>query len=158
MTKRRDFGSVRKLRSDRWQVSYWHEGERHIGPHTFATKADSSRYLSTVEADIHRGAWVDPEAGKVIFRVIAETWLGPDLRPRSIQLYRSVLDRHLLPSFGATPMARVTPSSVSRWHSALVAEKPAPAASASTASGHLLLSRARRDSAAFPLPGDARWD
>ena len=132
MTKRRDFGSVRKLRSGRWQVSYWHEGERHIGPHTFATKADSSTYLSTVEADIHRGAWVDPEAGKVMFRAFAESWLAnrPDLRPRSVQLYRSLLDRHLLPSFGATPMARVTPSSVSRWHSALVAEKPAAAASA----------------------------
>jgi len=79
-----------------------------------------------------RGAWVDPHAGKVLFRQFAETWLEhrPDLRPRSAALYRSLLDTHLLPAFGATPIAKVTPSSVSRWHSALLAEKPGAAASA----------------------------
>jgi integrase len=41
-----------------------------------------------------------------------------------------LLDVHLLPNFGDTPIARVTPSSVSTWYSALLAERPgaAPAA------------------------------
>ena len=73
-----------------------------------------------------------PAGGQGVIRTFAETWLAdrPDLRPRSAHLYRSLLEVHLLPTFGDTPMAKVTPSSVSRWHSALVATKPGAAASA----------------------------
>jgi len=75
---------------------------------------------------------VDPDAGKVLFRDFAEEWLAnrPDLRPRSVALYRSLLGVHLLPVFGETPIAKVKPESVSRWQAALVAVKPGVAPSA----------------------------
>ncbi|HYA68340.1 MAG TPA: tyrosine-type recombinase/integrase, partial [Acidimicrobiales bacterium] len=126
------FGNVRKLPSGRLQASYWHEGKRYTAAHTFATKADADAWLANERTSIGRGAWVDPEAGKVLFRDFAEVWLRarPDLRPRSTALYRSLLDTHLLPAFGSLPIARVIPSSVSTWHAALIAEKPGAAASA----------------------------
>jgi integrase len=132
MTGRRTFGSTRKLRSGSWQASYWHEGKRYVGPGTFESKSDANAWLSSVEASIRQGAWIDPEAGKVSFRDYANAWLAtrPDLRPRSTSLYRSLLDRHLIPIFGTTPISRVTPSRVRTWHAALVAEWPGAAASA----------------------------
>lgn len=64
--------------------------------------------------------------------VTSRNWLANrrDLRPRTAIQYRSVLNRHLLPAFSAVPMAKVTPSSIGQWHSALVAIKPAAAANA----------------------------
>ncbi len=45
-TRRRHFGSVRKLPSGRYQARYWHAGERYTSPETFAAKADASAWLS----------------------------------------------------------------------------------------------------------------
>jgi len=61
---RRHFGSVRRLPSGRFQASYWNEGIRHVGEDTFPTKTDAFAYLSTVETDLRRGTWIDPEAGR----------------------------------------------------------------------------------------------
>ncbi|HUC37961.1 MAG TPA: site-specific integrase [Acidimicrobiales bacterium] len=98
----------------------------------FNRLVDAKRWADANSADVARGAWVDPESGKETFSSFAETWLAnrPDLRPRSVIVYRSLLDVHLLPTFGSTPIAKVQPSSVSTWYSALVSKRPgtAPAA------------------------------
>ena len=61
------------------EASYWHNGRRHVAPTTFATKGDARAFLSAVEADIRRGAWIDPSAGRL---QVAPTGLGAG-RPRS---------------------------------------------------------------------------
>ncbi len=132
MTGRRHFGSVRKLPSGRYQASYWHEGQRHKASGTFATKADADAHLDSVHADILRGGWVNPRAGQVSFGDYANEWLSSrsDLRPRSASVYRSLLDTHLMSTFGRTPIAKVSPSRVRTWYVSLTAEKPATAAAA----------------------------
>ena len=56
-------------------------------------------------------AWIDPNADKETFRKVGETWLADlsDLRPRSAHRYYSLLDLHLLPTFGDTPMTKGHP-------------------------------------------------
>ena len=117
MAGRRHFGSVRKRESGRWQAAYFHEGKRHAAPTTFAHKADAQAFLSLIEADIKRGGWVDPRAGQSLFADYAADWLAsrPDLRPRSVIVYRSLLACHLLPAFGHLPIAEVTPAQVGGW-------------------------------------------
>ena len=66
MSRRRQFGSVRKLSSGRWQARYEIEGGRSVtAPSSFATKAEAARWLSTVESDRAKGGWVDPLAGRI---------------------------------------------------------------------------------------------
>ncbi len=48
------------------EASYWHNGRRHVAPMTFATKGDARAFPSAVEADIRRGAWIDPSAGRLL--------------------------------------------------------------------------------------------
>ena len=36
---RREFGTIRRLPSGRWQASYWCDGNRHFAPNTFRTKS-----------------------------------------------------------------------------------------------------------------------
>lgn len=129
---RRVFGGIRKRGSGRWEASYWKDGFRHVASMTFPTKADAAAYLSSVETDILRGNWIDPRLGKITFEKYSEIWLESrsDLRPRSIEQYRGILRRYLVPEFGGTELAKVRPSSVRGWYGRLAKTHPASAAGA----------------------------
>ena len=118
-------------RSGRWQAAFRDPSGRER-TRTFDVKRDAQAWLDTNGADLARGGWIDPDRGKVTFGEYADDWIStrPDLRPRTVALYRSLLKRHLLPAFGATPIAKLTSSSVSHWHAILVASTPGAAASA----------------------------
>jgi len=122
MVGRRHFGTVRKRPSGRWQAMYWHDGERHTSG-TFAAKADAFAYLSTIEADLHRGAWIDPRAGQVTLKTYSEEWLAhrSDLAIRTRELYQYLLSNHILPSLGQVTLAGLAPSKVRGWHAELAA-------------------------------------
>ena len=131
MTGRRHFGTVRKRSSGRWQATYKYEGQSYsVGG--FTAKADALAYLSTIEADLRRGAWIDPRAGEVTLRVYAEEWLKrrPDLAVRTRELYRHVLDRHVLPELGHATLTGLAPSKIRGWHAGIAQDHPATAAKA----------------------------
>lgn len=47
----------------------------------------------------------------------ARRWLDTrDLRPRTLQLYRYLLDRRIVPTFGGAPLDRITIDAVGDWH------------------------------------------
>ncbi|MGH9029459.1 MAG: tyrosine-type recombinase/integrase [Acidimicrobiales bacterium] len=121
MAGRSTFGNTRKLPSGRWQASYWHEGEHHLGPHTFGTKADANAYLSTVQADVRRGAWIDPEAGLVKFDEHATAWLGTvvNLTPKSRLSIESLLRSTVMPAFADKTLVSIRPSAVREWIASL---------------------------------------
>jgi integrase len=129
---RRHFGSVRRRSSGRWQATYWHDGRSHSAPQTFATKSDALAYLSIAEVDIHRGAWIDPRAGRVTLKAYANEWLArrPDLAVRTIELYRYLLDSHILPELGSITLATLAPSKIRGWHAKLAQEHQSTAAKA----------------------------
>jgi hypothetical protein len=60
---------------------------------TFASKADAERWLALTEAEIIRGDWLDPDAGRVPFDQYAVAWVNerPNLRPKTLQLYGGLL-------------------------------------------------------------------
>ena len=131
MPTRRHFGAIRKRQSGRWQVTYWHEGRNHSAG-TFATKADALAHLSVIEADVLRGAWINPSSGDATLETYANQWLDQrhDLSVRTYDLYRYVLDRHIFPSLGQSTLAGLTPSKVRSWNSTLAKSHPATAAKA----------------------------
>ena len=59
----------------RWRARYVDpEGrERNRG---FARRADAERFLASVSAEMLRGAYVDPSAGKITFKEFADSWLA----------------------------------------------------------------------------------
>jgi integrase len=129
---KRHFGSIRRRSSGRWQATYRHDGRLHNAPQTFATKSDALAFLSITEADIHRGAWIDPRAGKIRVKDYADEWLArrPDLALRTAELYRYLLDKHILPELGASTLAALAPSKVRGWHAKLAQAHPSTAAKA----------------------------
>jgi len=65
MTRRSSWGSVRRVSSGRFQAKYRVAGVLHLAPHPFRTKREAHAFLAKARADVERGAWVDPDAGKI---------------------------------------------------------------------------------------------
>jgi integrase len=139
---RRDFGSVRKLPSGRWQAFYADpDGRtaasksgkvspvRHSAPNTFETKRDAEAWLVDEYRLISSGAWTsvaERQAAKLAapltFGEYAESWLvnrkskGRPLADRTREHYRALLDAYVLPTFADVPLASITPEMVDRWY------------------------------------------
>lgn len=139
---RRDFGSVRKLPSGRWQAFYADpDGRtatsktgnvapvRHSAPNTFETKRDAEAWLVDEYRLISAGAWTsvaERQAAKLAapltFGEYAESWLinrkskGRPLADRTREHYRALLDAYVLPTFADVPLGAITPEMVDRWY------------------------------------------
>lgn len=119
---RRQFGSLRILPSGRHQARYiGADGRMHKAPVTFTTHGDAETFLSTVRADLERGSWAPPKAKPHTFGEYAERWLEQrsELKPRTREQYRTILDRFLLPEFGERHLTGITAADVRTWHATL---------------------------------------
>lgn len=127
MSSKRRFGNVRRLPSGRWQARYLApDGQAHTAPNTFPTKADATKYLATVEADLCRGQWRDHRVGLVTVGEWADRYLtahSARLKPRTATLYRGLLTSCILPAFGTVPISGVQKIAVREWLTGLSAER-----------------------------------
>lgn len=137
---KRQFGSIRKLPSGRFQARYTgpdghtYAARRENGQAlTFETKGDANDWLSLRRSEILRNDWLppaEPKAVPVTVREYAEAWLGHrDLEVRSREQYQQLLRTHVFPTFGTVPVTSVTPAEVRTWHAAL-AKRTGPTARA----------------------------
>lgn len=121
--KRSGFGSLRILPSGRHQARYTAPDGRTVkAAHTFDTHTDAATWLTTVRSDIVRGLWRTPEKmrSRLSFGAFAESWWAArDLKPRTRDHYRVLLDRFLLPEFGDQELVAIAPSDVRSWHAQL---------------------------------------
>lgn len=129
----RGFGYVRKLPSGRYQASYaGPDLERHNAPDTFQTRGDAERWLGAEQAMLAAGTWASPAARRtaastkaLTFGAYAERWLERrDLKPRTRDHYRSLLDRQIIPTFGQAPLKAITSEAVRDWHDDLDRTRP----------------------------------
>lgn len=96
---------------------------------TLRTKREAETFQAQQRADRSRGGWVDPRSSSITFSEFSVSWLRNrvNLRPRTYELYESLLRVHLLPQLGPIPLSDLTTSVVRTWHAGLVAAgKPGP--------------------------------
>jgi integrase len=120
----RRFGNVRRLPSGRFQASYLGlDGLRRYAPDTFERKADAERFLSFVEVQLAGGEWANPAQAKIRLGDYARTWIDerPGLRPRTTDLYRWLLAKHIDPYLGQVPVGKITTQLVREWRANLLA-------------------------------------
>ena len=99
---------------------------------TFKRRKDADAYANTTEAKKLRGVAIDPRRAKATVEDYTARWLAPrsDLAVRTAELYRWLLDRHILPTFGTTALADLSPSAVRSWHAGIAVDHPTTAAKA----------------------------
>ena len=125
MARHRHFGNVRRLPSGRWQARYrGPDGRMRAAPQTFGRKAEAERYLTLIEAQINRGEWTDPERAKITLADYADRWITEraGLRPRTVELYRWLLRRHIRPWLGDVALGKIDTPLVREWRSKLLAD------------------------------------
>jgi len=123
--RRRSFGMVRKLPSGRYQASFLDpEGRRRAAPSTFERRPEAVDWLAVQQSLVVTNQWSDPDRGKVPFGPYAERWIDerPGLRPRTVGLYRWLLGKYLVPTFGERYLSDIDTAAVRRWRNRLLDE------------------------------------
>ena len=86
------------------------------------TKKDAEAYLTKVLRDRDLGTFVEPSS--VAFTDYFEEWLEQSARPRvapkTLQDYRALVDRHVLPALGTFRLSQITAFDVQRLYNGLV--------------------------------------
>jgi len=83
---------------------------------TFRLKVDAQRHLTTIENSKITGAYIDPLAGRVLFRDYAEKWRKIQVhRPSTAAQVETNLRRHAYPAFGERPIGVIRPSEIQAW-------------------------------------------
>lgn len=140
--KKRRFGQIIQERNGRYRARYTDPDGRtrltksgrptpvlHSAPHTFDGIEDAQAWLRREERLIMDELWTPPderrraaleaEATRKLntFEAYALAWLAGrhDLRATTRDSYTTAIRRHLIPTFGATPLDQITVSAVRAW-------------------------------------------
>lgn len=111
--------SIARRPDGKWRVRYRDPSGAERSKH-FVRKFDAERFRATVQADVLRGTYLDPDAGRVLFADFAKGWLTGQTVDVSTQQALAVRLRvHLLPTFGNYELRAILPSTVQGWLGAL---------------------------------------
>ena len=132
MAGKRSFASIERLPSKRWRVRYTGpDGAIHKAPHTFAARIDAEAWAAARRREIDANRWAPTEDTEhITFGVYAARWLahrqvgGRPIKARTREHYQSILDAHLLPTFGHRNLGAIKPKDVRAWHEATLADRP----------------------------------
>ncbi|PJK21239.1 tyrosine-type recombinase/integrase [Mycolicibacterium goodii] len=121
--KRGAFGTAHKLPSGRYRAMYFGpDGKRYKADKTFLSERDARGWLSLRQAEIIANSWQPPGATEkgLTLNEYAETWIrNRDLKPRTREHYRKLLDEHILPDLGSKVLGSITVDDVRGWHTGL---------------------------------------
>lgn len=129
--QREAFGRIRKLPSGRYQAGY-------VGPDlalhrpasTFETLLDARSWLLMERRSIDAGTWIAPTQRNraqqpATLGAFAAPWLiDRQLKPRTRDLYRRLLDQKILPTLGDVPLKDITTLTIREWYGQLDPEHP----------------------------------
>lgn len=105
--------SISKHQHGKWRAR-WREYPG--GPEksrNFDRKIDAQNFLATTMADLQRGTYVDPSAGKITFEKWAEEWRKIQVhRPTTALQVESHLRRHVYPAIGARQIVTIRRSDI----------------------------------------------
>jgi integrase len=125
------FGAVETLPSGRHRARYrGPDGRRYTAPTLFLTHKDARGWLSLRQADIIKGKWMPPGAAeqpqhRLTFESYSKMWMAQrDLKDRTREHYEKLLEDHIVPKFGALPIASITADDVRAWHAKLGNKTP----------------------------------
>src|SRR5262249_1369753 len=79
-------------------------------------KRQAEDFLGEIENDKRRGSYLDPIAGRILFRTYAESWLASHaIEESSRETVGIRLRKHVFPRFGQRPLASITPADIRSW-------------------------------------------
>jgi integrase len=134
-----DCPTARHGHGKRWKARYL-DPDGSERSRAFARKGDAEKFLTQVGADLLRGTYLDPDAGKVTLRRYAERWQATrswDASTRQTIEYR--ITKYILPVLGDRRLDQLNrqPSIISGWSAGLQVSAQTAAHALSTLSSIL---------------------
>lgn len=107
---------TRDPRNGRW-LARWRDPQHRQRKKSFGRKVDAERFLAGLLAEMNRGNYLDPAAGKVSVAEFAGVWVGgvSHLKESTAERYRGIVRNHVVPRWGSTGLSAVAPSDVASW-------------------------------------------
>jgi integrase len=108
---------VQQLPSGKWQARYRDAAGREHSRSTFTRKRDAQRWLDEVTTARTTGMYVDPGRGRATVGEVAAAYLaGKPSWSESTRLRNTgIVTGHVLPRWGAVPVASVTYEDTQEW-------------------------------------------
>lgn len=101
---------------------------------TFRRPRDADAWAAEMAHERFTSTAIDPRAGAKTLSRYADTWLqtrrirGRPLAPKTMELYRMLLDIHVLPTLGQRSLGAITSEQVRRWQAEVSTRSPGQAA------------------------------
>ena len=78
--------------------------------------------LAVLEGQLAHGTWTDPERARINLADYAEAWITqrPGLRPRTVEIYRGSLKRHIVPYLGGVPLGKIDSAMIREWRAQIL--------------------------------------
>lgn len=104
----------------RWLVR-WRDPAGDQRSRSFHRKKDAETYAASITTDIRTGNYIDPSAGKITVGDWLDIWLTAlgYLKESSRARTLSVVETHIRPRWGTTPLTAITHAAVQQWVSEL---------------------------------------
>jgi integrase len=105
----------------------WREPSGRLRAKTFKTKKEAARFLAELDSSLSRGTYVDPHAGRMPFRVLAQRWLDSRNDEATTKARdASIMRNHVIAKWGDWPLGKIDHLAVQEWITAL-GERRSPA-------------------------------
>jgi integrase len=107
--------SKRYGRGKRWRVR-WIDDAGQPKQQLFERKADAERHDVNMRADVSRGVYIDPTAGKVTVKAYGELWRGQQLHAAAtVDRIERSLRLHVYPDLGQVALSQLRQPQVQAW-------------------------------------------
>lgn len=109
-------GSARP-HGDGWQARWTDSSGERQSRGGFASKEDALAYAQDQLSDMRRGEYLNPTQARQPFKKYADDWMAAaevELRASTLNGYRRILEKHLTPRFGETPIGEIDHGAVQR--------------------------------------------
>jgi integrase len=105
----------------RYRVIYRRPDNRQTQKRGFTTKRAAEQYLATVQVDMLQGRYLDPALARVTLDDWMKTWLATrsDLRATTRSRVAHIIDKHISPALGQTPIGKLSRLRIQEWASTL---------------------------------------
>jgi hypothetical protein len=88
----------------------------------FRTRKAAENYGRDQEAAVRSNTYIDPKAGRITLTEWVNQWYPAlDLELNTLRTYRYTIEVHILPAFGARPLATLTPEEIAMWEKQIAA-------------------------------------
>ncbi|WP_457029737.1 tyrosine-type recombinase/integrase [Kitasatospora sp. P5_F3] len=95
----------------------WYDPDGQSRAKTVHLKIEAETARAELNERLGNGTYRDPSAGRTKLTEVAEEWFSAKLNVRrsTHARYRGILDTHILPKWGTTPVARIQFDSIATW-------------------------------------------